>query len=598
MRLTGGEIISEYLVEGGVSYAMGIPGHGCLGLVDAFKKKQDKIQIIQIKQEMSGVHMADGYYRITGKPLAVFTSIGPGAINTAIGVATSYVDSTPVLVLTGDTHTHMFGKGVLQEIERKHWSDFPRILEPIVKRLWQVIHPSQLPSVMRQAFIQMMSGRRGPVLIDLPMDVQSGSYEIDLPFPQLKIPTGTSGDPKEVEKAAQLLSKAKRPVILVGGGVITSEAWAELRELAEYTGAAVITTMMGKSAFPEDHPLYAWHAGSKGTTCGNHVASTADVLLAVGCRFADETTSSYRKKVSFDIPPTRLIHIDIDPTEIGKNYPVEMGVTGDAKMVLAQIISALKEIEKAKDYKNTAYYEEIQKVKREWCNIIAELQDEKIKPLTISCLLREVREFLDRDAVVVSSSGNTQAQVLQEFPFYEPKTCITTGGFSTMGFTLPASLGVKLALPERQVVGIVGDGDFMMTMQELSTAVQYGLNIVIVLVNNMGWLAIKDLQMAAFGEDRAYANDFLKDGKPYSPDFAHIAQDFGAHGERISKKEEIKPALRRAFSSGKPAVIEVMVNRDYPYSGSPAVGWWDVPIPTYLKERRRKYEEEREEEYI
>ncbi len=598
MRLTGGEIISEYLVERDVPYVIGIPGHGCLGLVDALKKRGDRIKVIQVRQEMSAVHMADGYYRVTGKPLAVFTSIGPGAINTAIGVATSYVDSTAVLVLTGDTHTYMFGKGVLQEIERKHWSDFPRVLEPIVKRVWQVMTPSQLPSVMRQAFIQMMSGRRGPVLIDLPMDVQSESCEVELPFPEIKIPRRIAGDSKEIEKASQLLAQANRPVILAGGGVIASEAWKELRDLAEYTGAAVITTMMGKSSFPEDHPLYAWHAGSKGTICGNHVASTADVLLAVGCRFADETTSSYRKGISFRIPPTRLIHIDIDPGEIGKNYPVEVGIVGDAKTVLGQILSVIKEISPPKEYEKTPYFKEIQEVKRKWFTHLSRFREREITPLTISCLLKEIREFLKKEAVVVTSSGNTQAQVLQEFPFYLPRTCITTGGFSTMGFTLPASLGVKLALPDRQVVGIVGDGDFMMTMQELSTAVQYGLNVVIVLVNNMGWISIKDLQMAVFGEDRAYATDFLKEGKPYTPDFASIARDFGAYGERISKKEEIKPALKRAFSSGKPALIEVMVNRDYPLSGTPPVGWWDVPVPEYLRERRKKYEKEREEECL
>lgn len=597
MKLTGGEIICEYLVEMNVPYVLGIPGHGILGLVDAFKKKQDKIKAIQVKQEMSAVHMADGYYRVTGKPLAVFTSIGPGAVNTAIGVGTAYVDSTPVLVLTGATHTYMFGKGVLQEIERKRWSDFPRVLEPLTKKAWQVINPSQLSSVMRQAFIQMMSGRRGPVHIDLPMDVQSESCEVQLPFPQVKIPSDNTGDLKEIEKAAQLISKAKRPVILAGGGIITSEAWMELKELAEYTGSAVITTMMGKSSFPEDHPLYAWHAGSKGTTCGNHVASTADVLLAVGCRFADETTSSYRKGVSFSIPPTKLIHVDIDAAEISKNYPVEVGIAGDAKMVLRQILTSLKDITKPKDYKITPYYKEIQKVKKEWFTTLAKSQDEKITPFTISYLLKEVREFLKRDAIVVTSSGNTQAQVFQEFPFYEPKTCVTTGGFSTMGFTLPASLGVKLAHPEKEVVGILGDGDFMMTMQELSTAVQYNLNVVIILVNNMGWIAIKDLQMTAFGEDRAYVTDFLKEGEPYTPHFADIAKDFGAYGERISKKEQIKPALKRAFSSGKPAVIEVMVNREFPYSGSPAFGWWDVPIPTYFDEKRKRYEEERGEEF-
>lgn len=597
MKLTGGQIICEYLIERGIPYAIGIPGHGCLGLVDALKERADKIEVIQVKQEMSAVHMADGYYRITGTPLMVFTSIGPGAVNTVIGVATAFVDSTAVLVLIGDVHTYMVGTGVLQEIERKHLSAIPHLFDPIVKKWWRVTRPSHLPITMRQAFLQMLSGRRGPVVIALPMDVQSESAEVDLPFPEVKITKELHGDKKEIEKAVELLLSAKRPVILAGGGVVTSEAFEELKELAEYLGAAVITTMMGKSSFPEDHPLYAWHAGSKGTSCGNYIASTADVLLAIGCRFADETTSSYRRGVSFNIPPTRLIHIDIDPAEIGKNYPCEVGIVGDAKTILQDMLVCLKELAKPKDYKNTDYYHDIQKAKEDWFRRLAKFQDENIKPMTISCLLKEVRRCLDRDAVVVTSSGNTQAQVLQEFPFYVPKTHITTGGFSTMGFTLPSAMGVKLALPDKQVVGIVGDGDFMMTMQELSTAVQFDLNVVIILVNNMGWISIKDLQMGVLGEERAYATDFLKDGKPYSPHFANIALDFGAYGERIERKEEIKPALTRAFASNRPAVIEVMVNRDYPYSGSPAVGWWDVPIPAYLEERRRKYEKEREEEF-
>ena len=599
MKLTGGEIIAEYLIKEKVPYVIGIPGHGCLGLVDAFKGREDRIKVLQPKQEMCAVHMADAYYRLTGKPLAVFTSIGPGAINTAIGVATAYVDSTSVLVITGATHTHMFGRGVLQEIERAHCSNFPRVLEPIVKRYWQVTDVKQLPFILQRAFNQMLGGRRGPVLIDLPMDVQCDSADVDILEPEEHQPRGRIlGDPEDIEKAADLLSCAERPVILAGGGVVTSQAFEELKEIAEYIGAAVITTMMGKSSFPENHPLYAWHAGSKGTACGNKLASSSDVLLAVGCRFADETASSYKQGVSFSIPPTKLIHIDIDPAEIGKNYPVEIGIVGDAKSVLKGFLSCFDRNGKPREYKATSYFKEIQSLKSEWFKSLAKLQDPEKVPVTISALLKEIRAYLDDDAIVVSSSGNTQAQVLQEFPFYQPKTCLTTGGFSTMGFTLPASLGAKLAYPERQVIGIVGDGDFMMTMQELSTAIQHDLPVVIVLVNNMGWIAIKDLQMAAFGEDRPVSTDFLKDsGELYSPDFKQIAEGFGCYSERIKEAKEVQPALKRAFESGKPAVIEVIVNREYPFSGSPAAGWWDVPVPTYLEARRKKYEKEREGEF-
>ncbi|HID96569.1 MAG TPA: thiamine pyrophosphate-binding protein [Candidatus Latescibacteria bacterium] len=599
MKLTGGEIVAEYLIKEGVPYIIGIPGHGCLGLVDAFIGREERIKVLQVKQEMSAVHMADGYYRITGRPLAVFTSIGPGAVNTAIGAATAFVDSTPVLIITGGVHTYMRGVGVLQEIERRYDADFPRVLEPVVKRYWKVDSVRQLPTVLHRAFNQMLCGRPGPVLIDLPMDVQADSWDVNLPEPVTFRAGGRiPGDPDQIARAVELLLGARRPVILAGGGVIASGACDQLREVAEFLGAAVITTMMGKSAFPEDHPLYAWHAGSKGTTCGNRLAASADVLLAVGCRFADETTSSYKRGVSFSIPPTELIHVDIDPAEIGKNYPVEVGIAGDAGSVLAAILEGLKDSSAKRDYERGEYFQEIQALKAQWLKHINRLRNSDKEPVTISRALKEIRAFLDGDAIVVTSSGNTQAQVMQEFPFYQPRTHITTGGFSTMGFALPASLGVKLGVPDRQVVSIIGDGDFMMTIQELSTAVQLGLPVVAVVCNNTGWLSIKDLQMAAFGEERAVATDFLdRAGRLYSPDFKAIAEGFGCYAERVQKAEEIQPALKRVFDSGKPAVLEIVVNREYPFSGSPAVGWWDVPVPAYLA-RRERYEREAGEEVL
>ncbi|RJP67112.1 MAG: thiamine pyrophosphate-binding protein, partial [Candidatus Abyssobacteria bacterium SURF_17] len=385
MKLTGGEIVVEYLIREKVPYAVGIPGHGCLGLVDALMKAKDKISVIQVRQEMSAVHLADGYYRISGKPLAVFTSIGPGAINTAIGLATAYVDSTAVLALTGDTHVHMFGRGVLQEIERTHSANFPRVLEPIVKRYWQAVSVEQLPHIMQRAFSQMLCGRRGPVLIDLPMDVQADSADVKIPSPrERKCTARVKPDPATVEEAVKLLASAKRPVILAGGGVVSAGAWNELRELAEYLGAAVVTTMMGKGSFPENHVLYGWHAGSKGTTVGNTLCSRADVLLAVGCRFADETTSSYRHGVSFSIPPTKLIHADIDAAEIGKNYPVEVGIVGDAKSVLADLLNAVISASPKRGKKKDEYFREIQALRKKWLAAVSKLQSANRTPPTIS----------------------------------------------------------------------------------------------------------------------------------------------------------------------------------------------------------------------
>ena len=599
-KYTGGEIISKYLIKEGVKYVVGIPGHGNLPLVDAFFKDQDKLTLIQPKQEMSGVHLAVGYYRVTGKPLVVFTSIGPGAINTAIGIADAYVDSMPVLVLTGDAHVHMRGKGVLQEIERKRDSDMPRILEPIVKRSFQVDTVGQLPSIMQRAFNQMMIGRKGPIHIDLPMDVQSSAMTTEIPNPiKHKSQGRIYSDPELITRTVNFLKKAQRPVLLLGGGVVSSEAFEEVKIVAEKIGAGVVATMMAKDAFPNDHPLFCWATGSKGTTVGLKITSKADLILAIGCRFADETASSYKDGVSFSIPPTKLIQIDIDQNEIGKNYPVELGIIGDAKACLRQIINELGDYKE--DYEKTDYFKEIQEEKKKWFEILKEHinKNQDIPNLMISTVLQEIRKFFDRDAIFITSSGNVQAQMIQELEFYEPKTCITAGGFSTMGYSVPAGIGAKLGSidigkTDRQVVALVGDGDFMMTISELSVAVQLGLkNLFFIVLNNFGWIAIKDLQQAAFGEDRSYGTAFEdKDGNPYSPDFSKIAEGFGCYAEKILEKKEIIPALERASRSNKPAVIEILVSRTFPFTGSPAWGWWDVPIPEYLEDRRKKYEEE------
>ncbi len=597
-QLTGSEVIVEYLVKEGVPYVFGIPGHGCLGLTDALRKNKDKIQVIQPKQEMSGVHMAVGYYRVTGQPLAVFTSIGPGAINTAIGLADAYVDSMPVLVITGDTHVHMRGVGVLQEIERDKDSSMPRILEPLVKRSFELASANQVPKVMQRAFNNMLSGRRGPVHIDLPMDVQCDFVDGYVPEPEKRRTISRpGGDVVHLNLAAELFMSAKRPLIWIGGGVVTSGAFEEIKELAEFAGAPVLTSMMAKDAFPNDHPLYGWATGSKGTKIGLKLSSSADVVLAVGTRFADESTCSYRKGVAWNFGPGEdesiLIHIDIDPNEIGKNFPTDVGITGDAKAILSDLLVLLKENFEPVNYLETEYFQELHQLKEEWAQFLKDWRIPQLEPVMISVVLQEVREFLDREAIVVTSSGNVQAQMIQEFEFYEPYTSITAGGFSTMGYTLPAAIGAKLGKPEKQVIGLVGDGDFMMTMQELHTAKQLNVNVVIVVLNNAGWIAITDLQRAAFGKDKGFATEFTDhEGKTYSPNFTDIAKGFGCWSTRISKTKEIKPALQMAFKQEGPAVVEIMVNRNPKYTGSPAWGWWDVPIPAYMTKKREKYLEQ------
>jgi acetolactate synthase-1/2/3 large subunit len=600
MRLTGGEIVVEYLIRQGVPYICGIPGHGNVSLLDAVVDRQDHLKMIQVMHEQSGVHLADAFYRVSGQPLAVTTSIGPGATNTVIGMAQAYVDSTAVLLITGSTHTYMRGHTVLQEIERVQWSNFPRILEPIVKRYWQVSRVDQLPYVMHRAFNQMLSGRPGPVLVDLPMDVAADAADVQLPDPAEREPQGRlRPDAGALRRAAELLLTAKRPVILVGGGVITSNAADELMAVAEFLGAAVTTTWMGKGAFPEDHPLYCWHPGDTASTVGNAVCRSADVLLAVGCRFTDWVTSSYRHGSSFAIPPTRLIQIDVDPHEIGKNYPVAVGVLADAKAALADLIAQFQDLGKPKAYRGSAYFKEILRLNAEWDKILAKMQQSNARPMTISRALKEIRAVTPRDTIVVTGAGLPQGQVWQEFEVYRPRTHITSGGFSAMGFTVPGAIGAKLAAPKAPVLGIAGDGDFMQTMQEMAVAAQMDLPVLFVVLNNCGFRSIMNLQYNAFGKKRLIGTYFeKKDGSVYSADFAACAKAFGLNGARVEDPDHVGPAVKKALASGRPSLVEVMTAREWPHTGVSKSGWWDVPIPTYLANTRRDYEKGRAEEKL
>ncbi len=601
MRMTGGQIVAEYLISEGMPYLFGVSGHGNTAMLDAFVDRRDKITVMQAIHEQGAAHMADAFYRVARRICAVFTSIGPGAANTAMGVANAYIDSIPLLLLTGSVHTYMRGRGVLQELERTHWANFPRMMEPVVKRWWQPSRVEQLPNVLHLAYNVMLGGRQGPAYIDLPMDVQAEEADIPtLPDPVTRRPRGrTHGDPKVVEQAANLLLAAQRPLLLAGGGVIASEATAELQELAEFLGAPVTVTWMGKGAIPEDHPLYAWPCGDLGSISGNTLAQEADVIVAVGCRFTDRTASSFRRGVTFDIPPTKLIQIDLDPYEIGKNYPVELGIVGDAKATLGDLVSALRTLHKPIEYLASPYYARIQELKAAWREALRPSQESNDSPMTISRALAEARAVLARDAIVVTGAGNPQSQAFTEFPVYGPGQHITAGGFSAMGFEIPGAIAAKLAAPNRQVVALVGDGSFLQTVQELAMAAQYDIPAVFLVFNNYGWECIKNLQTLHFGADRVIATSFRKrDGTPFSSDLTTIAKGCGCQAERVERPEQIGPALHRALAADKPAVIEALCSRELPGSGLTATGWWDVTVPAYHREKRAAYEKARSGEAL
>ena len=572
-RLTGAEIVVEYLVRQGVRHTAGIPGHGCWTLTDALLDRSDEIRTVQVMHEQSAVHLADGYYRASGEPMLAFTSIGPGATNTVIGMATAYVDSTAVALFTGSPHTYMRGHGLLQELERRHVADNPRIFEPVVKEWWQPSRVDELPFVLHRAWNAMRSGRPGPVLLDVPMDVQAEAAEVTLPDPVQREARGRARpDADAVERGADLLRSARRPVIVAGGGVISAEATAELRSLAERLGAPVVTTWNGKGAIDETHPLAGQTIGDTGSTIGNTLASSADVLLSVGNRFVDWSASSWRRGVTFAIPPTKLIQLEIDEREIGKTYPVEVPLVGDARAGLNDLLDALGPGEPANDYG-----EEIAELRSAWQAQVELKSGSDASPMTMARAVREIQAAVRPEAIVVTGAGLPQGMVKQRWVTREPRTHLTSGGFSTMGFTLPAAIGAQLARPDAQVLAVCGDGDFLQTMQELGSAAMLGTPVCTVVLDNSGWISIKGGQQAHFG--RPAITDFTRDGAPYSPDFAAIGRAFGIHAECAERPDEVRPAVERALASGGPALVHVRVARELDVAGPDKTGWWDVPVP-------------------
>lgn len=597
MKLTGGQVVARALKEYGVEYVAGVPGHGIWSLFDAFLEPGSQIPFIQVMHEQSAVHMADGYFRASGKPMACSTSIGPGATNTIIGLATCYADSIPVFYVSGAPATHMKGHGVMQEIERQQENAFPRITEQVTKRVYKAGRVDEIPFLMHRAFNTMLSGRQGPVHVEVPMDLQTETADVAIHSLAKRMAVGVSyPDPVAVEKAAALLLDASRPVIVAGGGAISSCASRALTELAEKIGAAVSTTWNGKGAVSEDHPLSIGAVGQTGTLSGNKITATADVVLSVGCKFTDWSASSYRKGVSFSIPPGKLIHIDLDHHEIGKNYPTEVGIVADARVTLEAILAAISDEQAVKtSVKRETFRDDIQLAKAEWETMLAPRRDSHESPFTSQRPLGALRKVLDRDGIVVAGSGNTQGAVKQTFPVYEPRTHLTSGSFSPMGWAVPAALGAKLAQPERQVVGIVGDGDFMMSLPEMGTAVMNDIPVVFLVQNNRGYMSIRGGQRKFMGRHIASEFNYHKgNGEPYSADIASVAKGFGMEAWKCEDSADLEKTLKAALDSRAPALVEVTTSRDA--AGPFVTGWWDFPSPTYYEKEQASYAEGRAEE--
>ncbi len=582
MRLTVGQVIGKALKAYGVPYVTGLPGHGNWSMIDAFNDPVSKLPFIQVMHEQGAVHIADAHYRVTGQPIAACVSIGPGATNTIIGLATAHCDSTALLLITGSAATHMRGHGVMQELDRFASPDFPHIAAPVTKRTFEVIRADEVPFVMHRAWNAMITGRPGPVHIGIPLDVQVETTDVDVADLDKRLPIGKPrADAAAIEAAIGHLLNAKRPCIVVGGGAITANATPELTTLVDKLGIPVVFTWNGKGALAEDNPMCAGTAGWPGSLPGNKTAAKADVVMSLGCRFTDWSASSYRKGVTFSIPDAKLIQVDIDPREIGKNYPAVAGIVGDCKLVLADILASISEEQahKAREAR-ASYLAEVAALKVEWETRLERRRSYNGMPTTMLRTLRELRKVLPRHGIVTVGSGHPQSTTKQAFPVYEPRTHITSGSFSSMGFALPAAIGAKLAKPDAPVVCIIGDGDFMMCVQELAVCAMYDIPVVFLILNNSGYISIRDGQNYLIG--RQIGSEFNHqngDGRPYSVDFVALAKSFGFEvAAKVRSTDEIGSTIKRALDSNAPALVEVPITRDVSIAAAKVVGWWDFPV--------------------
>jgi len=574
-RYTGGQIVINSLMNEGVTHIFGVAGHGVLGLLDAGYDYRDKVKLVMARHEQVAGFMADGFYRMGHKPAATFTSSGPGSINVLIALAEAMSDSVPFFAITGNVCTPQFNSGALQELYLRKEADWPSVVRHFVKRTFHVNRVDMLPKVMAHAYKTMLSGRPGPVNVDVPYDLFVESADVELYNPAewtQSINSQVLGNRKAVRQAVELLMSAERPVIVAGHGVLLAEAWDELRELAEELYIPVATSALGKGLLPEKHDLALGATGAFGPYPANQATRSADVILALGCRFSDLHTSSWEPGYTYKIPPTRLIQVDIDPQEIGRNYPVAVGVVGDCKMVLQQMRRMVRNRARPDI---SAWSNRVAETKRQWDEFMAPRRKSGKTPIQPDRIFYEANKALPNNAAVFIDAGNAGGWAVQQMETQMPYGFQVAGGMNAMGWAPSAPMGAKLADPSRPCVCICGDGSFMMVPHVVATAVEYNIPVIWLVLNDYSWGAIKGLQSAYF-DGKEIATSFARhaEGELYNPDFAMWAKACGAEGEQVRDPQDLAPAMDRAVRSGRPYVVEMIIDRE---AGVPFTGSWAMP---------------------
>ena len=534
MCLTGAEILIKSLLDEGVDTIFGYPGGAVLNIYDELYRYRDKINHILTAHEQGAAHAADGYARATGRVGVCLATSGPGATNLVTGIATAYMDSIPMVAITGNVTKQLLGKDSFQEV------DITGITMPITKHNYIVKDVNDLQGIIREAFYIAKEGRPGPVLIDIPKDITAAKAKYEPIIPkEVERKTKHITD-KALEEVAALINEAENPFVYAGGGIVASEAFEELKEFVDKINSPIATSLMAISAFPYNHPLYTGMIGMHGTKASNILATKCDLLINLGARFSDRVINNQK-----NIKNAKVIHIDVDPAEINKNIKVDSFIVGDLNIVLQKLIPLLKE-----------------KKNEEWLNQMNELKSLNVRDtsvtgeLTPEFLFRKLSELDDGSFVIATEVGQHQMWAAQYFDYKYPRSFISSGGLGTMGFGLGASIGAQIALKNKQVFNIAGDGSFGMNCNELVTAVKNNLPVIIIIVNNNSLGMVRQWQN--FFYEARYSSTTLN----RSTDFVKLVEAFGGRGFRVYEKEELEPALREALEFKGPVVIDYVIHND------------------------------------
>jgi acetolactate synthase-1/2/3 large subunit len=578
--LNGAQVIVDYLIQEKVPQVFGLCGHGNIQFIDALYERSADIKTISVHHESVAGFMADVYYRVSGRPTATFTSCGPGSANLPISLANAFLDSVPFLAVTGNVPTSQFNRGAFQEMYRHYQADFPSTVRTVCKKVFQPTRGEMVPLAIRQAWKTMTTGRPGPVVLDVPFDVFMESAAEEAPDAMAwnaNISSRCGADPEGVVKAVDMLLGAERPAIIVGQGVRYGGAAEELLRLAERLQIPVAASASGLGAIDCNHPLALGLVARAGHYQANHATRQADVLLAMGMRFDDRTSSSWIPGYSFTIPPTRLIHVDIDPEEIGRNYPVALGLMADVRTFLRQVHAELdrrSDLSKKADARKK-WLSQIDGYRKEWDKFVAPGFSDDTTPINPQRAALEIDKALPEDAILVSDIGVHHNWLLGFCKPRRPDSLIGSMGFGPMGFGVAGVMGAKFAAPDRPCVSVCGDGAFFMHANVLGTAVEYDLPVVWVVWNNYAYASIRGLQRGYLG-GRELATDFHdpNTGERYNPDFAAMARSCGVEGVRVDRASDLGEAIRKGIAANKPYLIDVDIAADINPVGA---GVWELP---------------------